>query len=131
MGCQRKFVYIFGALVVLSFTGAILPGCTARSQAAAQAQAAYIAGQKAAFERVASMQRTSVAVIGPVENHRVEWTNGLTLARAILDAKYAGVTGPTGIMLTRQGRTTRLNVQNFLHGHDVPLQPGDIITIQE
>jgi SLBB domain len=131
MDGYRKFFYIFGALIALSFIAVFLPGCTSDSKAEADARAAYIAGQRAAFDRMAAMRRTSVVVIGPVENPKVEWTNGLTLARAILDAKYAGVASPTGIMLTRQGQTTRINVQNFLQGQDVPLQPGDIITIQE
>lgn len=80
---------------------------------------------------MAALQRTSVTVIGPVEDPKVQWTNGLTLARAILEAKYVGAGNPTAIFLTRQGHTTRINPQQLLTGHDVPLQPGDDITIRQ
>ncbi len=77
-----------------------------------------------------TMQRTSVVVIGPVQNPEVTWTNGLTLAQAIIEANYTGSGNPRKIILTRQGQATRVDPRDLLHGHDVPLQPGDNITIQ-
>jgi hypothetical protein len=31
----------------------------------------------------------------------------------------------------RQGETTRIDPKDLLGGHDVPLQPGDTITIRQ
>ena len=128
--CQ-KIVCVCGALTVSFLIGAFLSGCTTHSQAEVQAQAAYIAGQRDAFDRMAAMQRTSVVVIGPVQNPEVTWTNDLTLSQAIIAANYTSSKNPKGIILTRQGQTTRIDPRDLLHGHDVPLQPGDIVTLQQ
>jgi hypothetical protein len=66
-----------------------------------------------------------------VQNPEVAWTNGLTLAQAIIEANYTGSGNPREIILTRQGQTSRIVPRDLLHGHDVPLQPGDTITIQQ
>jgi hypothetical protein len=122
---------IFVCVLALSFSlGALLSGCTTQSKARAEARAAYFAGQNAALVRNAA-QGNRVLVIGQVKNHEIDWTNGLTLARAIVAANYAGLGDPTEIILTRQGRNTIVNPQDLLNGHDVPLQPGDTITIRE
>jgi hypothetical protein len=128
--CQ-KIVCVCGALTVSFLIGAFLSGCTTHSQAEVQAQAAYIAGQRDAFDRMAAMQRTSVVVIGPVHNPEVTWTNNLTLSQAIIAADYTGSGNPRGIILTRQGQTTRIDPRDLLQGQDVPLQPGDIVTLQQ
>jgi hypothetical protein len=80
---------------------------------------------------MAAMQRTSVVVIGPVHNPEVTWTNNLTLSQAIIAADYTGSGNPRGIILTRQGQTTRIDPRDLLQGQDVPLQPGDIVTLQQ
>ena len=46
-------------LMAMSFCG-----CVTKSQARAQAQAAYLAGQKDAFDKMAADQRTSVYLVG-------------------------------------------------------------------
>jgi len=107
-----------------------LSGCTTHSQPQPDVQAAYLAGQRDAYARIATMQRTGVIVIGPVQNPEVQWTEGLTLAQAILAANYTGQGNPKGIILTRQGETTPIDPKDLLGGHDVPLQPGDIITLR-
>jgi hypothetical protein len=105
-------------------------GCITRSQSRADAKAAYQAGQRDAYAHIAALQRTSVVVIGPVQNPEVQWTEGLTLAQAILAANYTGHGNPKEIILTRQGETTRIDPKDLLRGNDVPLQPGDTITIR-
>jgi hypothetical protein len=131
MDRRRKFFCVCGALIASFLAEMFLSGCTTHSQAEVQAEAAYVAGQKAAFDSMAAMQRTSVVVIGPVQNPEVMWTNGLTLAQAIIEANYTGSGNPREIILTRQGQTSRIVPRDLLHGHDVPLQPGDTITIQQ
>jgi hypothetical protein len=102
-------------------------GCITRSQSQADVRAAYLAGQRDAY---AAMQRTSVVVIGQVQNPEVQWTEGLTLAQAILAADYTGHGNPKEIILTRRGETTPIDPKNLLRGNDTPLQPGDTITIR-
>jgi hypothetical protein len=124
MELQMKF---FVVVLLLAFTGG---GCTTRSQSQTDAQAAYLAGQRDAYARIAAMQRTSIVVIGPVQNPEVQWTDGLTLAQAILAANYTGHGNPKEIILTRQGEITRIDPKDLLRGNDVPLQPGDTITLR-
>ena len=102
-------------------------GCTTHSPSQADVRAAYLAGQRDAY---AAMRRTSVAVIGQVQNPEVQWTDGLTLAQVIVAANYTGHGNPKEISLTRQGETTPIDPKDLLRGNDVPLQPGDTITIR-
>jgi len=90
-----------------------------------------MAGQKAAFTTMAAAQRTSVVVIGPVQNPEIQWTDGLTLAQAIATATYTGFGEPKEIVLLRQGERATISAKDLLHGKDVPLEPGDTITIHE
>lgn len=119
---------LFIAIMLLALAAS---GCVTRSKARAEAQTAYAAGERAAYTRVAALQRTSVFVIGPVQKPDVTWTNGLTLAQAIVAADYTGHHNPGKITLIRQGEQAAINPADLLNGHDIPLQPGDTITIQE
>jgi hypothetical protein len=118
----------FAAILTLAIGSG---GCTTRSQSQTDAEAAYQAGQRDTYARIAALQRTSVVVIGPVQNPEVQWTEGLTLAQAILAANCTGHGNPKEIILTRQGEMTRIDPKDLLRGNDVPLQPGDTITIRE
>src|ERR1700722_18186994 len=73
-----------------------LAGCVTKSQADAQAQAAYVAGENAAYQSMASSQ-TGVIVMGNVQRHQVPWTDGLTLAQALATADYLGQHDPQDI----------------------------------
>ncbi len=112
-------------LIVLPFCG-----CVTKSTAKADASAAYLAGQKDAFATIAATQRTSITGVGRVENSQVPWVEGLTLAQAIATANYTGVGSPKEIILLRRGERATINPKDLLNGHDVPLEPGDTITIQ-
>ena len=103
-------------------------GCVSKSKAQARAQAAYFAGQNAALRQ---QQGQGVTVIGPVQNPDVPWVEGLTLAQAIATAHYLGQHDPKEIIITRQGESAKLAPKMLLNGADVPLEPGDIITINE
>jgi hypothetical protein len=119
------------SFIVVLFFAIVSGGCISNSRDRTDEQAAYIAGQREAFASISAAQRTSVVVIGPVQNPNVPWTDGLTLAQAIVAANYNGLGNPKEIILMRQGETTRIDPKDLLGGHDVPLQPGDTITIRQ
>jgi len=117
----------FVVVLLLAFAGG---GCGTHSPSQADVRAAYLAGQRDAYARIAATQHTDVVVIGPVQNPEVQWTEGLTPAQAIVAANYTGQGNPQEITLTRQGETTPIDPKDLLNGHDVPLQPGDTITLR-
>lgn len=119
---------LFSVAILILAVG--LSGCITRSQSRADAEAAYKAGEHDAYARIAALQRTSVVVIGPVQNPEVQWTEGLTLAQAILATNYTGHGNPKEITLMRQGETTKIDPKDLLRGNDVPLQPGDTVMIR-
>jgi hypothetical protein len=117
-------------LVAVLILALAASGCVSRAKEKANAQAAYIAGQQAAYANMTAAQRMSVVVIGQVQKPEVPWRENLTLAQAIIAADYTGST-PKEIILLRQGETIRIDPKNLLRGGDVPLQPGDTITIRQ
>jgi hypothetical protein len=108
----------------------VAAGCVTRSQARAEARAAYLAGQNDALTKLAG-QGQGIVIVGPVEHPNVPWVEGLTLSQAIATANYTGRHNPKGITITRQGEQAGINPKDLLNGHVVPLEPGDTITIRE
>ena len=105
-------------------------GCVSKSKVQAEVRAAYMAGQRDAFASIAANQRPVVKIIGQVQNSQVPWTEGLTLAQAIATANYTGRDHPREILLLRQGESATISPDDLLNGHDVPLEPGDTITLR-
>src|ERR1035437_11017856 len=68
----------------------LLGGCVSKSKADARARAAFIAGQQQAVARMQQIQGQgpSVTINGEVRNRVVPWTEGLTLAKAVVAADY-------------------------------------------
>ncbi len=91
---------ILAALLVLLAT---LTGCTTRSKAKLQAQSAYLAGQQQALTQMREPRRINILVLGNVRNREVPWTDGLTLAQALIAADYLPPGDPTEIIIMRQG----------------------------
>jgi hypothetical protein len=120
--------YLGGMSVILLLSAVLFCGCVTKSKAQAQAQAAYLAGQNAALQQQQT-QTPGVMLIGPVQNPDVPWVAGLTLAQAIATANYLGQHDPKEIIITRQGESAKLTPKWLLNGADVPLEPGDTITI--
>lgn len=116
------FVWIL-ALALVAVTG-----CVSKSKADAQARAAYIAGQQAAYQSMGQTM-TDVVVLGDVQKHEVPWVSGLTLAQALATATYTGTHDPQSIILKRNSVETPFDPKQLLSGKDVPLQPGDIISV--
>lgn len=118
-----------------------LSGCVTKSKAAAQARAAYLAGQQEAVARVQQQSQPSplqrepgqllnVTIYGDVKNHLVPWTPDLTLAGAILAAGYSDSAAPTAIHIVRNGVAMAVDPKALATGADVPIQPGDLVQIK-
>jgi len=105
-------------------------GCVSRSKARAQAAAAFAAGQRQGFDTVTEARRVHVRVLGPVRQPEVMWTEGLTLAAAIVAADYTLPGEPRAIFILRQRERVFVDPKRLLRGEDVPLEPGDTIEIQ-
>ena len=127
MAVPQLPIKLFSGGLLLALVAA---GCVTRSQANAQARAAYLASQKDALASMAG-QGQGVTIVGSVQHPNVPWVEGLTLAQAIATADYTGHHNPKVITITRQGEEISVNPRDLLSGHVVPLQPGDTITIRE
>ncbi|HEX3625543.1 MAG TPA: hypothetical protein VH280_08965 [Verrucomicrobiae bacterium] len=99
-----------------------------KATADAEAKAAFVAGQKAAYQ---SMQAntTDVIVLGNVKKHDIPWVSGLTMAQALATAEYTGARDPTDIILRRNSVQTEVDPKQLLNDIDVPLHPGDVISV--
>lgn len=102
-------------------------GCTTRSKARAEAQAAYQAGQEQTLARIADARRINIRFIGPVRHAEVLWADDLTLARAIAAADYWEARDPRVITIIRQRERLNISPRELLHGRDWPLEPGDTV----
>jgi hypothetical protein len=113
---------------ILILTLAALAGCETKSQADAQSRAAFLAGEKAAYQTIASSQ-TAIVVLGNVQQHQVQWVAGLTLRQALATATYTGHNDPQDIVLKRNSVETQIDPKQLLNGKDVALQPGDVVLV--
>ena len=117
----------FVALLATAFAS-----CVSKSTARLQAQAAYLAGQQQAMQRMqqAQVRGPIVTVLGQVRETIVPWTADLTLAKAIVVAGYYGAGDPAEIVITREGQQIPIDPKSLLNGQDVPLQPRDVIELK-
>ncbi|MCX6924983.1 MAG: hypothetical protein NT154_17475 [Verrucomicrobia bacterium] len=124
---------ILTGLCVPLLLGIMSGGCVSKSKAKAQARDAYLAGQQAGIAKMQQMQTQGqgpcVTINGEVRNRVVPWTEGMTLAKAIVAADYYGATDPGQILVLRNGVAFRIDPQQVLSGSDVPLQPGDVVQL--
>jgi hypothetical protein len=118
------------ALIALILLSLAASGCVSKTKDRSDARAAYLAGRRDAFAIVAATQRTSITVNGPVQNHDVPWVEGMTLAQAIATANYTASGNPKEIILLCRGESATIDPGDLLNGHDVPLEPGDTITLR-
>ena len=114
----------FPLILILIFS---LAGCTTKSKSNARARAAFLAGQNSALRM--QPQGLTVAVFGPVRNQVIQWTDELTLAKAIVAAEYQDQRNPREILIRRGGEDFRISPNTLLKGDDIPLQPRDEIII--
>ena len=130
---ERSMRFSIPGVCVLWLLAVACGGCVSKSKANAQAHAAYLAGQQQAIARMQQAQTQGqgpcVTINGEVRNRVVPWTQGLTLAKALVAADYFGPTDPGQIIIVHNGIATRVEPQKLLSGVDIPLQPGDIVQL--
>lgn len=74
--------------------------------------------------------KTMVQIRGNVKNTSIPWTEGLTVAKAIVAAEYQGAHDPTSVIIVRNGSATEIQAADLLKGQDEPLLPGDLVEIK-
>jgi len=108
----------------------VLSGCATKATARREAEKAFVEAQhreQAEQER----QHPSVWFRGDVRNQRVPWTEGLTLAQALVAAQYTFNRDPHTITVTRQGEVHPVNARRLLRGQEDPLlEPGDVVEVR-
>jgi hypothetical protein len=109
----------------------LLTGCVSKAKAQADIRAAYIAGQQSAMRGAQNPEFPTVTVMGQVRNPKIPWRPDLTLAQALVMADYYGSSEPAGIYIVRGGIGRQVDPRKLLNGEDVPIQLGDIISIQD
>jgi len=121
-------LYHYGAPTLAILGLGLVAGCVTKATADAQAKAAFVAGEKAAYQTMQS-STTAIMVLGNVQKHQIPWVEGLTLAQALSTANYTGAHDPTDIVLRRNSIQTEVDPKQLLSGRDVPLHPGDVISV--
>jgi hypothetical protein len=98
---------------------------------AAQAQMRQTQTPQSMSQPLPSTTDPQVRVLGSVRNPVLTWSEGLTLARALVLAEYEKSTAPTVITIFRNNQPLQIDPQRVLQGEDFPLFPGDIVYIQD
>lgn len=107
----------------------VLAGCTTKSAAQREAQAAFLAGQQQSVQGQPTSGQ-NVQVIGNVKNHSVEWTDGLSLSQALVAAEWQEERDPLDIFIFRRGQMIAVKPRDLLLGRDHLLEPGDRIEVR-
>lgn len=127
MDFWRKIIFMGGTLAAAV---ALFTGCVSQSKSQAQAQAAFLAGQNAELRQEQAEEFPAVTVLGPVQNQKVPWVAGLTLAQAIATANYLDSQPPKEIIITHQGESATLDPDVLLKGVVIPLDAGDTVELR-
>jgi hypothetical protein len=130
--CTSAALPLILLVATMALSLALLPGCVSKARAQAQARAAFVAGEQQAMQNIEKLRYPgpTISVVGPVQNPVLPWSNGLTLDRAVVDARYLGPIDPTQILVVRSGQATPYDPKALLKGQDVPLQPRDVVVIK-
>ena len=103
-------------------------GCTTKSSARRDAQAAFVAGQQQAMQTQSN--GNTIQFIGDVKNPTVQWIDGMSLSQAIVAAEYQSERDPLNIVIFRRGQPIAVNPKDLLKGRDYLLEPGDRIELR-
>jgi hypothetical protein len=105
-------------------------GCANEEVIRAREQAAFEAGRAQAL---AQQQKPTVTVIGNVAHPQIEWTEGLTLARALIAAEWRGRNDPRTIVVRRPNATFNIVTADLFRDQDEGpvLQSGDVIELRQ
>lgn len=108
---------------------ASLTGCVSRSRERADLKSAFRAGEQKG-EALAEAKRNGISFTGQVLVPIVPWTEGLTLADAIVAAHWTGLHDPRLIIVTnRNGERMELMPEEAVMAGELPLAPGDTIEL--
>jgi hypothetical protein len=107
-----------------------LLGCVSKSNSRSQLEAAYHGAPQSV--RVEQPWEAPVVFFkGDVRNQRIPWTDGLTLAQALLAAQYTWSWDPRRITVTRGNQTFAVNPRRLLRGEEDPLlERGDVVEVR-
>ena len=106
-------------------------GCTTKSNARAEARAAYHAGRAAAYQQMLEEEHTSIRVVGQVRNPEFDWKEGMSLMEALIKADWTGIQNPKEIIIIRKHERIPVDMKAFLNGEDVLLEAGDTIELHQ
>lgn len=107
-----------------------LCGCVSKSRADKKAQEAFILGQQTAIQQIQNAPKI-ITVHGDVQNNIIPWTSDMTLAKAILAAKWRGLREPKFVTIIRGEESYKLKMSDFITaGEDLPLEAGDVIILE-
>jgi len=115
-----------GWLLLMALLATGTAGCTTRSHAKADAQAAFEAGQRCAFQEVGARQN-GISFRGPVLHPVVTWTEGITLGTAMAAAGWRHAADPQLIILVRGSETFEMTPKEALEAASFPLEQGDVV----
>jgi hypothetical protein len=105
-------------------------GCVSKSKSRLDAERAFVEGQQRVLAEELARQ-PAVWFQGDIRNARVSWSEGLTLAQALLAAQYTWSWDPRFITVTRNGEVHPINPKRLLRGEEDPLlEPGDVIEVR-
>lgn len=82
-----------------------------------------------AAQEAARRAQMIVHVRGAVRNGIIPWSEDLTLAGALVEADYIGRVQPLSVTVTRGRQVQRVSASRLLSGHDMFLEPGDVVDI--
>lgn len=126
---QHERRYSSVAVAVFAVVMVLTSGCETKSKARLQQQTAYMAGQQQAMTQAQAGK--TVRITGEVQNSTIPWTETLTLSQAIVDADYRGLRDPRRIVVRRFNQPPiTIAPRQLLQGEDMPLQPGDVVQIE-
>ena len=125
----RRALSVFAAGLSLAVTSMWLTGCASEETLRAREEAAFQAGQVQALTR---QQTPAVTVLGNVARSRIEWTDGLTLVRALIQAEWLGGGDPRVIVLRRPEATFNIAPGELFRAQEEGpvLRPGDVIELR-
>jgi hypothetical protein len=135
MNAMRFFSLIFALALAVT-------GCAShKNKNDDQLRRAYAAGAAAAQMQMQQHQMQQpvippsddpqVRILGPVKNSVLVWSEGLSLARALVLAEYQRNSAPSSITIYRNNQPLQIDPQAVLNGADFPLFPGDIVYLKD
>lgn len=143
---------VLKSILLLLLAALACCGCSSDAKTQAKIRQAYAAGQQAARAQMEQQQKQQqqqleqqqqqqmqamgssdplIRVLGHVKNPIFEWTDGMTLGRALVQAQYESNNTPHAITIYRNNQPIQIDPQRLLQGQDFPLYPGDTVWIQE